>query len=139
MKKKRYIKGVLTVEMSYLIPLILSIILLIIYTVFYYHDKNILNGAAAETAVLGSQIERRPQGGEGIDLEEFFKERISEKLIFFSGTSVEIDKQEDEVRTIVEAQKGKMTIQICRSAVVVKPEDRIRKKRILENLAGLEE
>ncbi|MBO5461093.1 MAG: pilus assembly protein [Ruminococcus sp.] len=138
MKERKYVKGVLTVEMSYLIPLILSIILLIIYAVFYYHDKNILNGAAAETAVLCAQIERRPEGSSGEDLNSFFRERIAGKLIFFSDASMELEKTEDEAEVVVQAQKGRMTVHICRRASIVKPEDRIRKKRILENLTGQE-
>lgn len=52
---KRSFRGVITVEMSYLIPIVLIIFLLVVYTVFYYHDKNILIGAASETAVTGAQ------------------------------------------------------------------------------------
>ena len=32
---------------------------IIIHTVFYYHDKAIIGGAAAESAVMGAQYVRR--------------------------------------------------------------------------------
>lgn len=56
--QRKTVRGVITVEMSYLIPLILLVFILIIETAFYFHDKNILLGAAAETAVVGAQAER---------------------------------------------------------------------------------
>ena len=52
--------GVITVEMSYLIPIILALFLTVIYTTFYYHDKIILFGAAGETAAVGAEMERMP-------------------------------------------------------------------------------
>ena len=71
--RKKYVKGSAVIEMSYIMPLFLLLFLFITYTVFYYHDKLVLNGAAAETAVLGAQLERRKETGD-YDLEEIFKE-----------------------------------------------------------------
>ena len=44
------LKGSAVVEMSYIIPLFLGLFVLIVHAVFYYHDKAVLNAAAAETA-----------------------------------------------------------------------------------------
>ena len=41
-------RGSMTVEMSFLMPMILFLIMGCILAVFYYHDKNILSGAAYE-------------------------------------------------------------------------------------------
>ena len=49
------LRGSVTVEMAYILPTVIMIFLLIVYTVFYYHDKNILNAGAGETAVRGAQ------------------------------------------------------------------------------------
>ena len=57
--RKRELKGSAVVEMSYIIPMILFLFVMIIHAVFYYHDKAVLNGAAGETAVLGAQTARR--------------------------------------------------------------------------------
>ena len=54
-----YVSGSTVVEMSYIMPLILLMFVLIIHTVFYFYDRAVLNGAAAETAVLGAELERR--------------------------------------------------------------------------------
>ena len=53
--KRKSLKGSAVIEMSYIIPLFLGLFVLIMHTVFYFHDKAILNGAASETAVLGAQ------------------------------------------------------------------------------------
>ena len=45
-----YVSGSTVVEMSYIMPLILLMFVLIIHTVFYFYDRAVLNGAAAETA-----------------------------------------------------------------------------------------
>ena len=60
-KAKRTVSGVITVEMTYIVPMIFFIFVMIIYTVFYYHDKNILIGAAGETAVVAAQMTRKPE------------------------------------------------------------------------------
>ena len=52
--KKFHVQGSMTVEMSFLMPMVLFLIMGCILTAFYYHDKNILSGAAYETAVVGS-------------------------------------------------------------------------------------
>lgn len=129
-------RGVITVEMSYLIPVILLIFLLVIYTVFYYHDKNILIGAAGETAVVGVQMERRPDKKGQTDLVEFFQERIRGKLVFFSGIQVSVDISKKWVEVDAYAKRGKMCIHIFQKAVVTEPEKAIRRKRILENFAS---
>ena len=53
-RKQRWLKGSFTVEMAFLIPMILFLIMGCIRISFYYHDKNIIAGAAYETAVTGS-------------------------------------------------------------------------------------
>ena len=53
-----------TVEMSFLTPIIMLLVMSSIYAFFYYHDKNIIAGAAYETAVVGSNKAR-----ERLDLE----------------------------------------------------------------------
>ena len=73
------LKGSAVIEMSYIIPLFLGLFVLIVHAVFYYHDKAVLNAAAAETAVLGAQTVRRE--GTDYDLGGFFRERSDGKLI----------------------------------------------------------
>ena len=61
-RKQRWLKGSFTVEMAFLIPMILFLIMGCIRISFYYHDKNIIAGAAYETAVTGSTKVREKVG-----------------------------------------------------------------------------
>ena len=47
----RWVSGNSVIEMSYIMPLFFSLFVIIIHTVFYYHDKAIIGGAAAESAL----------------------------------------------------------------------------------------
>lgn len=131
--------GGVTIELACLIPVVLLVFVLTMYAVFYYHDKNILIGAAAETAVLGAQMERRPEEDEQTDLTDFFQERIREKLILFPGVQPEISCSETRVEVIASASRKGMKLQVIQRAAVVKPEEKIRRKRILESIISEEE
>lgn len=124
-KQREDVKGSATVEMSYIMPLLLLLFLFITYTVFYYHDKLILNGAAAETAVLGAQLERKKEAAD-YDLEEIFEERIKGKLIYMTDVDVSVQRDEDEITVSAAAQKSVMRLNICQKAAIVKPEEKIR-------------
>lgn len=127
-KKERFkkdMKASTVIEMSYIMPVFLFLFLLIMYTVFYYHDKAVLNGAAAETAVLGAQAERRKETKE-YDLEKIFHERTEGKLIFLTGANVTVQKDEKEITVSVSAKKNLMRLSICQKAAIVNPEEKIR-------------
>ena len=52
------------VEMSFLTPIIMLLVMSSIYAFFYYHDKNIIAGAAYETAIVGSNKAREKSGSQ---------------------------------------------------------------------------
>lgn len=128
------LKGVLTVELSYLFILLFSIFVMIIHMVFYYHDKNILMGAAYETAVLWTQLERRPDEIKETAPEDFYRERISGKLILFSEVNVEVNQMKDTVDISAFASKGRLCVQVHGKSEVAEPEKKIRQKRAVEKL-----
>lgn len=107
---------------------------MIIYTVFYYHDKNILIGAAGETAVVAAQMTRKPETEGQTDLTEFYRERIQGKLILFPRAEVTVEESEKRVRVNVYAERKKMKLQIRQSTSIVEPERKIRRKRLLEEV-----
>lgn len=125
--KRKSLKGSAVIEMSYIIPLFLGLFVLIMHTVFYFHDKAILNGAASETAVLGAQAERR--AGTEYDLEEFFRERTDDKLIYMTEVTVEVRETGKEITVLAEAYKNFMGIEVSQKALIVKPEENIRLMR----------
>lgn len=126
------LSGVITVELSYLIPIIFVIFLMVIYTTFYYHDKNILIGAASETAVVGAQMERKPGEGGQTDLAAFYQERIQGKLILFSGAEASVNTSKKWVEVSAYADSGGMQLHVVQRAAMQKPEAAIRRKWMLE-------
>ena len=136
LKKKRELNGSVTVEMAYIFPIVIFVIILTIYIVFYWHDKNILLGAAAETAVLAAQSDRQQGGGEP-DLQRFYQERTEGKLIWLRLTDVEVELDKTQAR--VTARAGRMRVQAVQITRIPGPEKKIRKKRHLESLTDQEE
>ena len=99
-------QGSMTVEMSFLMPMVLFLIMGCILAVFYYHDKNILSGAAYETAVAGS-TKAREKGG--------------------------VTKEELEQIEVTAAASGKgMKVSVSKRAAVTDPEKYIRNMRRLK-------
>lgn len=125
MEDIRSVKGSTVVEMAYIMPLFLTLFVLIVYTVFYYHDKAILNGAACETAVLGAQAERK-NGAEEYDLDQFFRERTEGKMIIMTNASVSVGKENEKISVIVTAGHSFMKLRISQKAVIAEPEEWIR-------------
>lgn len=118
------LKGSAVVEMSYIIPLFLGLFVLIVHVVFYYHDKAVLNAAAAETAVLGAQTVRRE--GTEYDLEGFFRERSDGKLIWMTGTSVSVSETDREITVEASVHRSIMSLSVCQKARIACPEEKLR-------------
>ncbi len=129
---QRGLKGVITVELSYLLPMILMIFLMVVYVTFYYHDKNILIGAASETAVVGAQLERKPDENGKTDLSGFYQERIRGKLILFSGAQASVNITRKWVEVSAYAERGKMRLNVVQRAPLADPETAIRRLWMLE-------
>ena len=122
---KSRVKGSTVIEMSYIIPLFLGLFVLIMHAVFYYHDKAVLNGAASETAILGVQAERRADTE--YDLEGFFRERTSGKLIYMTDVDISVSETDEEITVNAAAQRSFMKMKISQKALIVKPEKNIRR------------
>jgi hypothetical protein len=133
LNKTRKLKASITIEMAYIMPTVVLVLLLTIYTIFYYHDKNILIGAAGETVVLGAQIERQ-KGENKADLHNFYRERVKGKLILLHLTGVEVTEGKKWIEVTAWAGKSRMRVSVRQKAVVPEPEKKIRKKRQLESL-----
>lgn len=122
--KTRYVKGSAVVEMSYIIPMFLLIFVVITHTVFYYHDKMIMTGAACETAIVGAQMERSK--GMECDLETFFRDRLRGKLIYMTNPAIRVEKTDKKIEAIARAEVGFMKVVVRQKADIVHPEKRIR-------------
>ncbi len=96
----------LTVESSYIIPLILWMILVVIYGGFYFHDKNIIHGAAYELSVIARQQWEKPEGVEVEELYGYGQEQMREKLLLFENVDISIEESGEEVRVELYAEKN---------------------------------
>lgn len=135
----KLLKGSMTVEMSFLMPIILLLIMSSILAAFYFHDKNIISGAAYETAVVGSTKMREKDKIESGELEVLFRERIERKCILFATSSVQVQVRKKEICVNAAAHKGKFGVSVIKKAAVTEPEDFIRdNKRIKEITNGTE-
>lgn len=119
-------KGSTTVEMAYIMPVVLLAFIAVIYASFFYHDKNIMYGTAYEAAVVGAQKERTIQGLDGGEVSAQFQQQIQGKLIFFSGAQVEVWEEGNYIVAQVSAEKGRMRILAKKKTAAAQPEKFIR-------------
>nr|WP_082891666.1 TadE family protein [Bariatricus massiliensis] len=129
MVKKGDLRGSTVVEAAYLFPMIMLVWMLVLFALFYYHDKNILAGASYETAVVGSEIAHEGEVPEG-KLAQYFQERIKGKLIFFGGASISVNSGKNGIEVKVKARARNMALTVNKSAAITEPEKLIRKFRI---------
>ena len=130
--EKKQLSGSMTIEMSVIIPVIVFILMGFITTLFYYHDKNIIYGAAYETAVVGSTNMRRKNPLTEDELRAFCKERLKKKCILMASQKIEVEIQEEEIVVRISAVKGKYRLQAEQKALVTIPEKKIRDIRRLD-------
>lgn len=128
------LKGSTVIEMAYLMPVVLLCWMAVIFALFYYHDKNIIGGAAYETAIVGSEEWRWKKEIEDGKMEQYFQKRIENKLIFFDTVSVKTAVVKDEFEVTAGAQKRKMRVSVKRSAALTVPEEKIRRKKVLQEI-----
>ena len=104
--KRRKLSGSMTVEMSFLMPMILFLIMGCILAVFYYHDKNILGAAAYETAVVGSTKAREKDGVETGKLQALYRERIRKKCVLFPTGRANVIREKKKLEELANGAKN---------------------------------
>ena len=132
---QRALKGSMTVEMSFLMPIILLLLMNSILAAFYFHDKNILAGAAYETSVIGSTKIRKKDKVTAGELETLFQERVDRKCILFAGNSVTVSIEKAEICIKASARKGRFGLSVVKKAAVTEPENHIRDIRRVKEIA----
>ncbi len=135
MSTDRALKGSMTVEMSFLVPMILLLIMSSILAAFYFHDKNILAGAAYETAAVGSTKIREKEKVTAEELETLFRERMTGKCILFAGSSVAVNIEKTQITIKASAHKGRFGLSVIKKAAVTEPEKHIRDIRRVKEIA----
>ncbi|MCP1102447.1 hypothetical protein M2454_000945 [Aequitasia blattaphilus] len=125
---KNRVKGSTTIEMAIIAPMILLVFMMIIYCIFYFHDKNILLGVANEVASVGS-MKMRTEGEEVLsELDAFLSERIQKKCILLQVTDYKIKVLENEVYVSIYAKKKQLKVRVERRMEVARVEKEIRRR-----------
>lgn len=130
--KSKELKGSLTIEMSVIVPVVFVIFVGIILAVFYYHDKNILNGAAYETAVVGSSKMREKEKITEEELEEYCSDRLRRKCIFLTTVNIEVCIEEEEIIVSLTARENGFRVSVTKKSALTEPEKKIRNIRRLD-------
>lgn len=125
-----------TVEMSFLMPVILLIIMSSIFGFFYFHDKNIFAGAAYETVAAGSIKAREKETMDAGELEALFQERVGDKCILLTGITGSVTVSDDEIELRGTGQGRGMTVSVLKRMSVTDPEKKIRDIRRIKELGN---
>lgn len=135
-----------TVEMSFLMPVIMLLVMSSMYVFFYYHDKNVISGAAYETAVVGSNKAREKKnekaenignGADAVELKTLFQDRVNGKCILLSEIHSQVSISEDEICVQAWASWKKLRLNVEKRAAVTEPEKKLREiKKIKELVNG---
>ena len=134
-KIKWNLRGSFTVEASFIVSMILLVIMACIFAVFYYHDKNILLGAAYEASVVGSSKSREVNGVDSDEIQSLAYERLQGKCIFLNHSQVEVGLSEEEIKVEVSASARRMEMSGSEKASITDPEKYIRDLRKIQNVA----
>lgn len=135
-RRTRWMRGSLTVEMSYLMPLTLLLLMSSILAIFYFHDKNILAGAAYETAAVAGTKIREKEKTDTAQIEALFYERTEGKYILFPTPEVSIEIGDREIIVTAAARRGEFGLSVEKKIPVTEPEKTIRDRKRLKEIGN---
>lgn len=141
-----WIKGSFTVEAALVFPIVLAVVLFLIYSAFYIHNREVLTEAAYETAVYGSVIDRTDSDSMKRKMLAKCSRAVRERLISAKTPTyyIEVDKNQVTVSVSSKMQAVQLVglenfyntgIQAKRSAIYVNPVDRVRLAASIRKLA----
>ncbi|MDR1018918.1 MAG: pilus assembly protein [Lachnospiraceae bacterium] len=123
--RKSY-QGSLTVEMSYLMPIIILLIIACINVCFYFHDKGVLHAAAYETISVGrNKMRTNDKISEG-RLESFFAERVRGKCLYLTSVSKNISISDTKINIQVNGKGKGLKVSIVKTIPLDDPEKFVR-------------
>lgn len=128
-KKRKKLKGSATIEMAVIVPLILGILMLIIFTIFYFHDKNIITASLMEVVMISANKDHDKAELTVAEIEDAIAERIEDKCIFLQYSVEDIELSNEKIKVEVTAQKGRFKTRIYQSMPLLKPEKEIREEK----------
>ena len=121
-------KGSVTVEMAFLVPIIFSVIVVVIQLLFYFHDKIVLEGVTFETVTVCSSQEELTEEV----VESYFEEALGRKLLMFGLVETEVELENTQVKMSCGSRKHGMNLQVSASMSRTNPEGWIRAARLVK-------
>lgn len=135
-RKRGWLRCSLTVEMSFLMPLILLLLMSCILGIFYFHDKNILAGAAYETAAVAGTKIREKEKTDAAELEMLFRERAKGKCILFPVPAAVVEIKSQEITVKASVRRGRFGLSVEKKIPVTEPEKTIRDRKRLKEIGN---
>lgn len=96
------LKGSITAEASFVIPMVIAVIGFIIMTGFCAHDRAVIRGALGEAGSMCAMMIRTGAGTGEADFDRLFNERIDNKLIV--AVSPQISSSVNKVKVSADAK-----------------------------------
>lgn len=124
---RRRLKASATVEMAVIAPLTLLTFLLIVYTIFYFHDKNVLCGAAYEAASVGS-VKAREEDFDQQDISRLLEEQLRRKCIILNEIDHEVTLSDETLAIRITGKYKEMSTTIYQKMPIEIPEKEIRRR-----------
>lgn len=141
-----------TIEASFLLPMILSVIVLLIYMAYYFHDRAVISAAAYTAALRGSQLindenvnDVTVKSAEALIKERLLATRNVSSKVNVAGETVSVTCEGDFyipagaiICRFINSGRNHLSIKVRRQAKSQNPAKLIRQCRALKNLMGKE-
>lgn len=122
---KKEMQGTITVEAAVIVPIILGVFMVIVWILFYYHDRNVIAAVSHETVVMMCKEDE----AELEEVEDYFQKRIQGKLLMFSSIDMDVQMDSKEIQVVHTSRKNGMGIRVEMKMNRTEPEKYIRNIR----------
>lgn len=95
--KKKSLQGSYSIEASFILPFILSVIIILIYSSFYLYNCTLLHSAAYEAAIRGSKIQSEEKDMIAAETKKIGNELIRHKLLAMKNVSISVRVTRDSI------------------------------------------
>lgn len=134
MNRNKRIKASTTVELSYIMPVIFFVFLVVIYIGFYFHDKNVINGLIYEASIIGTSNYRNEGEVNLEEIELFLIERAAIRLLFFPEPDIEVSVAGSNLSICAESKNGVMSMEVVKTYPLLEIESKIREAMRIEEV-----
>ena len=139
------VKGSYTVEAALVFPIVLAVILFLIYSAFYMHNRAVLMEAAYETAIYGTTLDVSDIDTAKRKVLGKCYRSLSDRLISAGKPSYDIQANKNRITVSVKSTMNTVqlegigsyqnsTLSVTRSANYVNPIDRVRLYKYLHGM-----